>query len=48
MMTTEVALSLMLQAKRELPYEGAKEILLVEDVGSKELLAKPVNPVCGQ
>lgn len=34
------ALSLMPQAKRELPYEGAKEMLLVENVDNKELLAK--------
>ena len=29
---------LMSEARRELPYEGAKEMLLVEDIESRELL----------
>ena len=33
-----VALSLMPDAPRELPYEGAKEMLLVEDVDDGEFL----------
>lgn len=32
------AISLMPDAPRELPYEGAKEMLLVEDVDNKEFL----------
>ena len=34
------AISLMPNATYELPYEGAKEMLLVDDVDSKELLTK--------
>ena len=35
---TKSALSLMPNAPKELPYEGAKEMLLVEDVEDRELL----------
>lgn len=35
----KAALSLMPHAKRELPYEGAKTMLLVEDVDNKDFLA---------
>lgn len=35
-----VAVSLMPNARRELPYEGAKEMLSVDDVDDKEFLAK--------
>ena len=35
---TKSALSLMPNAPKELPYEGAKEMLLVEDVEDGELL----------
>ena len=35
---TKSALSLMPTAPRELPYEGAKEMLLVEDVDDREFL----------
>ena len=36
----ESAVSLMPTATYELPYEGAKEMLLVDDVDSKEFLTK--------
>ena len=35
-----VAVSLMPDATYELPYEGAKEMLLVDDVDSKEFLTR--------
>lgn len=35
---TKTAKSLMPNAPLELPYEGAKEMLLVEDIDSKEFL----------
>jgi len=37
------ALALMPEALYELPYEGAKEMLLVDDVDSKEFLTKLFN-----
>lgn len=37
------AISLMPDAKYELPYEGAKEMLLVDDVDSKEYLINLFN-----
>lgn len=37
---TSSALSLMPEAPRELPYEGAKEMLLVEDIENREFLEK--------
>lgn len=37
---TQSAVSLMPDAAYELPYEGAKEMLLVEDVDSKEFLTR--------
>lgn len=37
---TPSALNLMPQATRELPYEGAKEMLLVEYIDDKEFLNK--------
>ncbi len=37
------AVSLMPSATYELPYEGAKEMLLVDDVDSKEFLSKLFN-----
>ena len=39
MKPTKSAVSYMATAIYELPYEGAKEMLLVEDVDSKEYLA---------
>ncbi|MBR6460051.1 MAG: TfoX/Sxy family protein [Actinomycetaceae bacterium] len=35
---TASAVTMMPNAPRELPYEGAKEMLLVEDIENKELL----------
>lgn len=37
------AVSLMPDAARELPYEGAKEMLLVDNVDSKEFFAELFN-----
>ena len=37
------AISLMTTASYELPYEGAKEMLLVDDVDSKDFLTKLFN-----
>ena len=34
------AITLMPEAQRELPYEGAKEMLLVEDIEDREFLDK--------
>lgn len=39
----KAAVSLMPDAVYELPYEGAKEMLLVDNVDSKEFLAKLFN-----
>ena len=38
-----VAKKLMPEAERELPYEGAKEMLLVDDVDSREFLCNLVQ-----
>lgn len=35
---TKSALAVMPDAKRELPYEGAKEMLLIDDVDNREFL----------
>ena len=43
MKPTKSAVSYMTTATYELPYEGAKEMLLVEDVDSKEYLAGLFN-----
>lgn len=37
---TPSAISFMNEAQRELPYEGAKEMLLVEDIEDREFLKK--------
>jgi len=37
------ALALMPDAEKELPYEGAKEMLLVEDVDNREFLTKLIS-----
>ncbi len=39
----KVAVTLMRDVKYELPYEGANEMLLVEDVEDKEFLSKLLN-----
>ena len=40
---TESVKKLIPDAKRELPYEGAKEMLLVENTDDREFMAKLVN-----
>ena len=35
---TKSAVKMMLDAKKELPYEGAKEMLLVDDIDNKDFL----------
>ncbi|MBR0032489.1 MAG: TfoX/Sxy family protein [Treponema sp.] len=42
------ALEKLPDAPRELPYEGAKEMLLVEDVDNREFLRELVTAMCGQ
>ena len=42
---TPSALAMMPRAARELPYEGAKEMLLVEETDDRELLAALLNAV---
>lgn len=37
------AIAYMLNAKYELPYDGAKEMLLVDDVDNKEFLTVLLN-----
>ena len=45
---TKSALEKLPEAPRELPYEGAKEMLLVEDVDNREFLRELVTAMCGQ
>ena len=40
---TKSAAAMMPNADRELPYEGAKEMLLVDDVDNKEFLGELLN-----
>jgi len=40
---TESAMALMPDASRELPYEGAKEMLLVEDIDDRDFLNELLN-----
>ena len=42
---TKSALALMPSAARELPYEGAKDMLLVEDVEDRDFLASLLDAV---
>jgi len=42
---TKSAISLMPEATYELPYEGAKEMLLVGDVDSKNFLSRLFNAI---
>lgn len=44
----KAAISLMPTAPYELPYKGAKEMLLVEDVEDKEFLAKLFEAMYGE
>lgn len=43
---TPSAVALMPEAARELPYEGAKEMLLVEDIEDGEFLSKLFEAMC--
>ena len=45
---TKSAVSLMPNAPRELPYEGAKEMLLVEDIDNKEFLAELITAMADE
>ena len=45
---TKSALEKLPEAPRELPYKGAKEMLLVEDVDNREFLRELVTAMCGQ
>ena len=42
---TKSALDLMPDASRELPYEGAKEMLLVEDIDDRAFLNELLNAI---
>ena len=42
---TKSALDLMPNASRELPYEGAKEMLLVEDIDDRDFLNELLNAI---
>ena len=42
---TKSALDLMPDAFRELPYEGAKEMLLVEDIDDRDFLNELLNAI---
>ena len=42
---TKSALDLMPDASRELPYEGAKEMLLVEDIDDRDFLNELINAI---
>ena len=44
---TKSALAMMPDADRELPYEGAKEMLLVDNVDSREFLRDLVTAIAG-
>ena len=45
---TKTAEAMMPDAVRELPYEGAKEMLLVDDPGNREFLCRLVDAVAGE
>ena len=40
---TKSAMTMMPEASRELPYEGAKEMLLVEDIDNRDFLHELLN-----
>ena len=42
---TKSAIDLMPDASRELPYEGAKEMLLVEDIDDRDFLNELLNAI---
>ena len=45
---TKTALAMMPDAELELPYEGAKEMLLVNDVENKEFLKELIEAMYGE
>ena len=45
---TKAALAMMPEADREIPYEGAKEMLLVSNVDSREFLAELLAAMYGE
>ena len=45
---TKSAVAMMPDAVRELPYEGAKEMLLVDNVDSRDFLAELITAVYGE
>ena len=45
---TKAALAMMPDAGREIPYEGAKEMLLVDNVDSREFLAELITAIYGE
>lgn len=45
---TKSSLAMMPNASKELPYEGAKEMLLVEDIENKELLREVLEAMYGE
>ena len=45
---TKSALEKMPNAPRELPYEGAKEMLLMEDVDNRDFLRELVTTMCAE
>lgn len=45
---TRSALSMMPDAKKELPYEGAKEMLLVDNVDDRAFLRELLDALCAE
>ena len=45
---TKSALAMIPDAGREIPYEGAKEMLLVDNVDSREFLAELITAIYGE
>ena len=45
---TKSAMALMPDASRELPYEGAKEMLLVEDIDDRDFLNELLNAMADE
>ncbi len=45
---TKSALEMMPDAERELPYEGAKEMLLVDNPEDRDFMCRLVEAVCGE
>ena len=45
---TPSAAAMMPDAAREIPYEGAKEMLLVDNVDNREFLAELLTAVCDE